>query len=83
MADYPDIYADGVAVSTGPFGLTITLQRSEPSTEPGPHIDSSEIVARVRLSPALARVLGQALIDSAAQQPPPPTMNTGTDGKRN
>ena len=28
MADYPDIYADGIGVTVGPFGVTITLQLS-------------------------------------------------------
>lgn len=72
MTDHPDFYTDGVAVSVGPFGITITFQLSQPSTEVGPHVDPNEIVGRVRMSVALARVIGQALLDAAAQQPPRP-----------
>ena len=68
MADYPDLYTDGVAVSVGPFGVTITFQLSQPSIEPGPHIDVSEIVARVRMGHELARGLAQNLNDAVAQQ---------------
>ena len=28
MADHPDFYADGVAVSVGPFGITVSFQLS-------------------------------------------------------
>ena len=68
MADYPDFYADGIAVSVGPFGVTVTFQLSQPSLEPGPHVDTGQIVARARMSPALARALAQGLSDAAAQQ---------------
>ncbi len=81
MTDHPDFYTDGVAVSVGPFGITITFQLSQPSTEVGPHVDPNEIVGRVRMSVALARVIGQALLDAAAQQPPPPA--TMGDSKKN
>lgn len=68
MTDYPDFYADGVAVSVGPFGVTVTFQLSQPSVEPGPHVDPGEIVARARMSPALARALAQGLNEAVAQQ---------------
>ena len=68
MADYPDFYADGISVSIGPFGVTVTFQLSQPSLEPGPHVDTGQIVARARMSPALARALAQGLNDAAAQQ---------------
>lgn len=68
MADYPDVYADGMGVSVGPFGLTVTFQLSQPTMEPGPHIDPSTIVCRVRMSAPLAKVLGQAINDALAQQ---------------
>ena len=68
MPDHPDIYTDGFAISVGPFGVTITLQLSQPSLEPGPHVDAGEIVARVRMSPALAKALAQGLNDAVAQQ---------------
>lgn len=63
MADYPDIYADGFSLTTGPFGVTLTLTRSQPTLEPGPHQDPGEIVARVRLSHPLTR----AIVDAFAQ----------------
>lgn len=68
MPDYPDLYTDGFAVSISPFGVTLTFQLSQPSLEPGPHVDAGEIVARVRMSPALARALAQGLSDAVAQQ---------------
>ena len=68
MTDYPDLYADGVAVSVGPFGVTVTFQLSQPSVEPGAHIDVSEIVARVRMGHELARGLAQNLNEAIAQQ---------------
>lgn len=57
MADYPDIYADGFGLTAGPFGVTLTLTRTQPTMEPGPHQDVGEIVGRVRLSPALAKAI--------------------------
>lgn len=68
MADYPDLYTDGFAISVSPFGVTLTFQLSQPSLEPGPHVDAGEIVARVRMSPALAKALSQGLNDAVAQQ---------------
>jgi hypothetical protein len=68
MADYPDLYTDGFAISVSPFGVTLTFQLSQPSLEPGPHVDAGEIVARVRMSPALAKALSQGLTDAVAQQ---------------
>lgn len=68
MADYPDLYTDGFAISVSPFGVTLTFQLSQPSLEPGPHVDAGEIVARVRLSPALAQALAQGLNDAISQQ---------------
>lgn len=68
MTDYPDFYADGIAVSVGPFGVTVSFQLSQPSLEPGPHVDVGEIVARARMSPALAKALAQGLSEAVAQQ---------------
>lgn len=61
MADYPDIYADGFGISAGPFGVTITLNRSEPTGEPGPHIEPNVIVARIRVNQALAKAIADTL----------------------
>ena len=68
MDDYPDFFTDGFAVSIGPFGVTVTFQLSQPSLDLGPHVDPTEIVARARMSPALAKALAQGLTDSVAQQ---------------
>jgi hypothetical protein len=68
MADYPDIYADGVGIGIGAFGVTVTFQLSQPTMEVGPHVDPSDIVCRVRMTPALAKVLAQGLNDALAQQ---------------
>jgi hypothetical protein len=70
MPDYPDIYADGFAVTAGRFGVTLTLYRSEPSGEPGVHDDPKEIVGRIRFSPNLAKAvadgLGKSVVASSA-----------------
>ena len=63
MADHPDIYADGFSLTAGPFGVTLTLTRTEPSLEPGPHQEVGAIVGRVRLSPTLAK----AIVDAFGQ----------------
>jgi hypothetical protein len=63
MADHPDVYADGFSITAGPFGVTLTLTKTEPTGEPGPHEEPSVIVARVRCSQAL----GAAMADALAQ----------------
>ena len=68
MADYPDFYSDGISVSVGPFGVTVTFQLSQPGLEPGAHLEPNEIVGRVRMTPALAKALVQGLNDAVAQQ---------------
>lgn len=68
MPDFPDLYTDGFTISVSPFGVTLTFQLSQPSLEPGPHVDAGVIVARVRMSPALANALSQGLGDAVAQQ---------------
>lgn len=66
MADYPDIYADGFSLTAGPFGVTMTLNRSMPTGEPGPHQEPVEIVARIRLSVALAKAISDAFAEVSA-----------------
>ncbi len=66
MADYADVYADGFSITAGPFGVTLTLTRSQPTGEPGPHEDPTEIVGRVRLSTNLARAIADAFQQMAA-----------------
>ena len=69
MADYPDVYADGFSISGGPFGITVTLLRSEPTGQPGAHEEPTVIVARVRLNPALAQAIATALSQTLANIP--------------
>jgi hypothetical protein len=59
MADehVPDVYADGVSVSAGPMGLTITLLRSDPPIF-GTSVQQPMAVGRVRMS----LELGDALV---------------------
>ena len=64
MTDYPDIYAHGFSLTTGRFGVTLTLLRSDPSGEPGVHDDARHIVGRVRLSPNLAKAIAETMGNS-------------------
>ncbi|HSO28838.1 MAG TPA: hypothetical protein VLS28_02975 [Candidatus Sulfomarinibacteraceae bacterium] len=61
MTDIADVYADGFSLTAGPFGVTLTLTRSEPTGEAGHHQDPSIIVGRVRFSLELARVLADQM----------------------
>ena len=68
MADYPDFFTDGFSITVGPFGVVITYQLSQPTLEPGPHVDPGIVVARARMTPALAKALAQGLNEAVAQQ---------------
>ena len=72
MSDYPDLYADGFSLTAGPFGVTLTLQRSDPTGEAGPHQDPNVVVGRIRISRELSKVLAeqlqQMLVASAQSQ---------------
>jgi len=57
VTDVSDMYADGFSLTAGPFGVTLTLTRSEPTGEAGQHQDPNAVVGRVRFSRELARVL--------------------------
>lgn len=79
MADHPDIYADGFSVTAGPFGVTLTLRRSEPTGKPGQHEDPSVIVARIRLAHNTAKAIAAAMIqivEAASKQPQQDTKTT-------
>jgi hypothetical protein len=67
MADHPDLYADNIAISANPFGVTLTLTRSEPGIEPGADNPPNEIVGRVRMSHDLARAMTELVIRTLAQ----------------
>jgi hypothetical protein len=83
MADYPDIYADGFSLTAGPFGATLTLVRTQPTGDPGPHEDPVEIVARVRMSPNLAKAVGEALNQMAVAAATQVMTIQPDDGKKN
>jgi hypothetical protein len=70
MADHPDIYADGFNITMSTFGVTITLIRSEPGGEAGPHEQPTVIVGRIRLSPQLAMALSEQLTQAMAGSAP-------------
>lgn len=66
MNDYPDLYADGFSLTAGPFGVTLTLHRSSPTGEAGPHQDPNELVGRLRFSRELAAVLADQITQMLA-----------------
>ncbi len=68
MVDYPDFFADGFSLTVGPFGVVVTFQLTQPTLEPGPHVDPGVVIARARMTPALAKALAQGLHDAVAQQ---------------
>jgi hypothetical protein len=68
MAEYPDFFADGFSLTVGPFGVVITFQLSQPTLEPGPHVDEGIVIGRARMTPALAKALAQGLNDAVSQQ---------------
>lgn len=66
MTDVSDVYADGFSLTAGPFGVTLTLTRSEPTGEAGQHQDPNVVVGRVRISRELARVLADQVNQALA-----------------
>jgi hypothetical protein len=63
--EFTEIYADGVQVGAGAYGVTLTFYLSDPETpgSPGP------IVGRVRLSRDLAKALRETIEASLARAP--------------
>jgi hypothetical protein len=62
MPDFPDIFADGMQIAAGPFSISVSLLLSDPTGETGTQVTvPSHIVARIRLSRDLARVMSDAL----------------------
>jgi hypothetical protein len=64
---FPDVFADAASLSGGPFGVTLTFYLTDPDGQsqggrPKP-------VARIRVSPDLARTLGQALAQPRTSTP--------------
>ena len=67
-ATFPDVYADGINVAGGPYGIALTFQLSDPA-RPG-EADAMTPVARIRLSMELAAALAQVL-QQAGSRPEP------------
>lgn len=65
MADYPDVYADGITITVNPLGIAVTFTRSDPATPGVTETEGRDIVARARLprqvAEGLQTVLQQAL----------------------
>ena len=57
--DFPDIFADGVNVSTGPYGVAFTFYLSDPLHQPSPGSPpgAGRVVARVRVDSRLAEAM--------------------------
>lgn len=58
----PDVFADAVGVAANPFAVSLTFLLTDP-VEPAGSL-SARAVTRVRLSPELARALGDALVQA-------------------
>ena len=70
--DAPDVYTDGVSISRGPFGLTITFLRSAPSPAVlGFSQAPNEVAVRVRMSDAMGDYLVKTLGEILTQAIPP------------
>ncbi|MBI2776773.1 MAG: hypothetical protein HYX57_05875 [Chloroflexi bacterium] len=74
--DLPDLFGDGFSLTAGPFGVTLTLLRSEPTGEAGAHQDPSSMVGRVRFSREMARVLADQLSQILVVSGQSPTSST-------
>jgi len=83
MADYPDLYLDGYTVTVSPFGVTLTLMRSEGPDASGTPSPTNEIVGRVRMSKDLAEHMAEAMRNTIAQSKKgvvPPLTGKATKG---
>jgi len=74
----PDIYADGFSINAGPRGFAIALTRADPFGGADGQTESAEIVAIVRMSPAIAQELASALQQIALQVSAGPPDSQGT-----
>jgi hypothetical protein len=63
----PDVFADVISLSTNPYAACISFLLSEPTAEG--EKPTARLVARVRLAPALAKQLGEALSNSDTEKP--------------
>ena len=56
---FPDVFADAISVAGNPYAMALTFLLSDPDQQ-GDRA-AARVVARVRLTPELARTLGEAL----------------------
>jgi hypothetical protein len=66
MTEFPDVYAEVFSITAGPFGCILTFSHILPTGETVAHQDPTEIVARVRMSPAAAKALVEGLNSTLA-----------------
>lgn len=66
----PDVFADGVSVGSGPYGVTLTFFASEPWRPAGDPGVPGRIMAHVRMSAQLAEALSKSIDGSLATIPP-------------
>jgi hypothetical protein len=68
--EFPDIFADGVTVSTGPYGVALTFYLSDPLGGPGG--SPGRTVGRVRVSLRLAEDLSDNIKHGLSTVPDKP-----------
>ena len=64
IARFPDLFADAISISSQPFGVSLTFGLSDPSGGA-----TGRTVARIRMTPELAKALGEALATSVSRSP--------------
>jgi hypothetical protein len=69
---FSDVFADGVSVAGGPFGISLTFMLSDPARQR--QLEAMRTIARIRLSPALARALVEALTQATTAPGAPAAM---------
>lgn len=69
MADYPDVFTDGMTVTVNPVGITLTFTRSEPAIPNVNDTARDEPICRVRCSREFAVMLRDTLTQALAGQP--------------
>lgn len=76
--DFPDIYADGVSVAAGPYGLTMTFLLTDPlDPNPDPKLPG-RIVGRLRVGPLLAEAMA-SIVQRSLQNMPAPRLTFGEE----
>lgn len=68
-SEFPDVFGDGVTVSTGPYGVTFTFFLSDPLSPPPAGGLPGKIVARVRVGPDLAEALADNIKQGLSNLP--------------